>query len=46
MKVGILGGSFNPPHAGHLHISKLALEKIEPKSSLVDYDCAKSAKKS
>lgn len=28
MKVGILGGSFNPPHAGHVHISKLALKKL------------------
>jgi nicotinate-nucleotide adenylyltransferase len=28
MKVGILGGSFNPPHPGHIHISKLAMEKL------------------
>lgn len=28
MKVGLFGGSFNPPHAGHLHISDLALKKL------------------
>jgi len=27
-RVGLLGGSFNPAHAGHLHISTLALEKL------------------
>ena len=26
---GILGGSFDPPHRGHLAISKLALNKIK-----------------
>lgn len=29
MKIGILGGSFNPPHQGHIHISKLALQKMQ-----------------
>lgn len=28
MKIGLLGGSFNPPHLGHLHISQLALKKL------------------
>jgi len=27
-RIGLLGGSFNPAHAGHLHISQLALEKL------------------
>lgn len=28
MKVGLLGGSFNPPHKGHIHISELAIKKL------------------
>ena len=28
-RVGLLGGSFNPAHAGHLHVSTLALEKLD-----------------
>jgi nicotinate-nucleotide adenylyltransferase len=27
-RVGLLGGSFNPAHAGHLHISRLAIETL------------------
>ncbi len=29
MRVGILGGSFNPPHAGHVHISQIALNSLK-----------------
>lgn len=29
MKIGLLGGSFNPPHFGHLGISKDALELLK-----------------
>lgn len=28
MKIGILGGSFNPAHEGHVHISQLAIKKF------------------
>jgi len=28
-RVGLLGGSFNPPHAGHVHISVGALKALE-----------------
>ena len=27
--IGIFGGSFDPPHKGHVEISKIALKKIK-----------------
>ncbi len=27
-RIGLLGGSFNPAHAGHRHVSRLALDAL------------------
>jgi nicotinate-nucleotide adenylyltransferase len=28
LRIGLLGGSFNPPHEGHVHVSNAALKKL------------------
>ena len=46
-KIGLLGGSFNPAHDGHLSISKIALQRlgldqiwwiVSPRNPLKEYD--------
>jgi nicotinate-nucleotide adenylyltransferase len=29
LRVGLYGGSFNPAHAGHLHVSRLAMRRLQ-----------------
>lgn len=29
LKIGLLGGSFDPPHAGHVHITREALKRFQ-----------------
>jgi nicotinate-nucleotide adenylyltransferase len=29
MRIGLFGGSFNPPHPGHRHVSEVALKRLQ-----------------
>ena len=37
LKIGILGGTFDPPHKGHLYISKIALKKLRLNKILLNF---------
>ena len=37
IKVGILGGSFNPAHEGHLHVSFIAKKQLDLNQIMLMY---------
>ena len=38
MCIGLLGGSFDPPHAGHVHITREALKRLPQRSIAARFD--------
>ena len=43
--IGVLGGSFDPPHKGHLYVSKQSLKRLNLKKSYMGNYKEKSFKK-
>ena len=38
-KIGIYGGTFSPPHLGHVHAAKVFLQQIKPDKLLIIPTC-------
>ena len=43
--IGLLGGSFDPAHKGHLSISNIAIKNLKLKKNLLGYYKKKSLQK-